>query len=235
MKIVMNPVPSFKKANALLKGAYSALILYSLSILAIGVTGGSVIGVHNKTWWFISLLVVASYMVADSGLVLLKGKRIGTTMGILSTLVLSTSVFLIASKHGFKLGDIAYLGYSFFLFVLLLTTSFTLPKRKKADKKKIEPVKDSRPQPKDRLAPKAEREEADMAAARSQAIKAATDKLGPLGGRKAEELVDRVMKGEINMGSITQQIKEKAATEDVDLTTLNREQRRALKKIQEKK
>ena len=234
MKVVMNPIPAFKKAKSLLKGAYVAVILYSLAILAIGVTGGNLIGAHMQNWWFITLLVIASYMVIDSGLIILRGKRIGVSMAMLATVGVSGGVLVVSSKHGYTLTDDLYLGFSVFLLILLVSVSLTLPKTKKKDKGKIEPIKTFRPEPKDRLAPKAQRDEADMSRARSQAIKAATDKLGPLGGRKAEELVDRVMKGEINMGSVTKQIKERAASEEVDLTMLNREQRRIMKKIQNK-
>jgi hypothetical protein len=75
-KLVISPRALLSKVPAAVRLTYFALLGLSLSWTVAQVTDA----VLTKNWWMIAVAVFVGYLVADTGLVVLRGRKVGRTL-----------------------------------------------------------------------------------------------------------------------------------------------------------
>ena len=95
-KLSVSPVSAYRTAPLTVRTAYLLMLMSGFLFLADSITGGAVLHLFSGSPWWILLGAFLAYMSHDSGLLVLRGRPLGKTMGSffgLSTIALGALLF----------------------------------------------------------------------------------------------------------------------------------------------
>jgi hypothetical protein len=247
MPSTLNPRSGYMAAPTSLRVAYLSMLVQALALFVFAISGGRAFSASAGSWWQILLGVLGSYLIFDSGNVVLKGRSLGRWLALISSGLMLAGFGWHLFAHGSTASTFALFLHGVVLANAILTiVAVLLPSsnavfskssndqsiagiRKKFEQEAEQDAKKVVPQ--DYKKSDSAINAANQEKAKEAAVAAVVAKFGPGMADKAAEIADRVLSDPNS--DLAKKMNDMAASNDqIDELSLNRAQRRALEKAQ---